>query len=167
MSQPARPDPARAPTAPDRPAPPLPARPQHRTPALRRLTTASLTPQQPMTPASPAATCPMATRSAATATRPQISARLPVSDWQIRWRRQPDGRTVLEVTATLNSGPGTRAQRNHRPGPRHLLHKPGATRAGTPQVQVHEICHPLTTPRRRLAPMTRRHQPLKVTGAPH
>ena len=24
--------------------------------------------------------------------------RLPVSDWQIRWRRQPDGRTVLEVT---------------------------------------------------------------------
>jgi hypothetical protein len=98
MSQPARPDPARAPTAPDRPAPPLPARPQHRTPARRRLTTASLTPQQPMTPASPAATGPMATRSAATATRPQISARLPVSDWQIRWRRQPDGRTVLEVT---------------------------------------------------------------------
>jgi hypothetical protein len=98
MSQPARPGAARAPTAPDRPAPPLPARPQHRTPARRRLTTASLTPQQPMTPASPAATGPMATRSAATATRPQISARLPVSDWQIRWRRQPDGRTVLEVT---------------------------------------------------------------------
>jgi hypothetical protein len=40
----------------------------------------------------------MATRSAATATRLQISVRLPVSDWQIRWRRQPDGRTVLEVT---------------------------------------------------------------------
>jgi hypothetical protein len=40
----------------------------------------------------------MPTRSAATAARPQISARLPVSDWQIRWRRQPDGRTVLEVT---------------------------------------------------------------------
>jgi hypothetical protein len=39
----------------------------------------------------------MATGSAAAA-RPQISARLPVSDWQIRWRRQPDGRTVLEVT---------------------------------------------------------------------
>ena len=28
----------------------------------------------------------------------QISARLPVSDWQIQWRRQPDGRAVLEVT---------------------------------------------------------------------
>jgi hypothetical protein len=27
-----------------------------------------------------------------------MSARLPVSDWQIRWRRQPDSRTVLEVT---------------------------------------------------------------------
>ena len=40
----------------------------------------------------------MATRSAATAARPQISARLPVSDSQIRWRRQPDGRTVLKVT---------------------------------------------------------------------
>jgi len=40
----------------------------------------------------------MATGSAATAARPQISARLPVSDWQIRWRLQPDGRTVLEVT---------------------------------------------------------------------
>jgi hypothetical protein len=40
----------------------------------------------------------MATGSAATAARPQISARLPVSDWQIRWRQQPDGRTVLEVT---------------------------------------------------------------------
>jgi hypothetical protein len=40
----------------------------------------------------------MATGSAATAARPQISARLPVSGWQIRWRRQPDGRTVLEVT---------------------------------------------------------------------
>jgi hypothetical protein len=52
-----------------------------------------------MTAASPAAaTGPMATRSAATATRPQISARLPVSDWQIQWRRQPDGRTVLEIT---------------------------------------------------------------------
>jgi hypothetical protein len=52
-----------------------------------------------MTAASPAAaTGPMPTRSAAPATRLQISARLPVSDWQIRWRRQPDGRTVLEVT---------------------------------------------------------------------
>jgi hypothetical protein len=40
----------------------------------------------------------MPARSAATATRPQISARLPVSDWQIQWRLQPDGRTVLEVT---------------------------------------------------------------------
>ena len=40
----------------------------------------------------------MATRSAATAARLQISARLPVSNWQIRWRLQPDGRTVLEVT---------------------------------------------------------------------
>ena len=50
-----------------------------------------------MTAASPAAaTGPMATGSAAA--RPQISARLPVSDWQIRWRLQPDGRTVLEVT---------------------------------------------------------------------
>jgi hypothetical protein len=34
----------------------------------------------------------------ATATRPQVSARLPVSDWQTQWRRQLDGRTVLEVT---------------------------------------------------------------------
>jgi hypothetical protein len=52
-----------------------------------------------MTAASPAAaTGPMAARSAATAARPQISARLPVSGWQIRWRLQPDGRTVLEVT---------------------------------------------------------------------
>ena len=52
-----------------------------------------------MTAASPAAsTGPMPTRSAATAARPQISARLPVSDRQIQWRRQPDGPTVLEVT---------------------------------------------------------------------
>jgi hypothetical protein len=51
-----------------------------------------------MTAASPAATGPVPTRSAATAARLQISARLPVSDWQIRWRQQPDGRTVLEVT---------------------------------------------------------------------
>jgi hypothetical protein len=50
-----------------------------------------------MTAASPAATGLMATRSAA-GVRLQISVRLPVSDWQIRWRRQPDGRTVLEVT---------------------------------------------------------------------
>jgi hypothetical protein len=57
-----------------------------------------------MTAASPAAaTGPMATGSAATAARPQVSARLPasarlqVSGWQIRWRQQ-DGRTVLEVT---------------------------------------------------------------------
>jgi hypothetical protein len=181
----------------------------------------------------------MATGSAATAARPQISARLPVSDWQIRWRLQPDGRTVLEVTdqagnltglvastrlpitsvdgawrgtrrradgsrqrwalaighasttdgpltvtftrrasrttihpatvdglwvaavtghytaarchtpaaasarqlmpvppatATLNSGPDTRAQRNHKPGPRHLPRMPGATRAGKTRV---------------------------------
>ena len=52
-----------------------------------------------MTAASPAAAIdPMATGSAATAARPQISARLPVSDWQIRWWLRPDGRTVLEVT---------------------------------------------------------------------
>jgi hypothetical protein len=74
------------------------AHPQHRSPARRRITTAGLTPQQPVTAASPAAAGPMATGSAATAARPQISARLPVSDWQIRWRLQPDGRTVLEVT---------------------------------------------------------------------
>jgi hypothetical protein len=49
-----------------------------------------------MTAASPAVG-PMPTRSAAAA-RPQVSARLPASGWQIRWRRQPDGRTVLEVT---------------------------------------------------------------------
>jgi hypothetical protein len=55
-----------------------------------------MAPEQPMTAASPAATGPMATGSAAA--RPQISARLPVSDWQIRRRLQPDGRTVLEVT---------------------------------------------------------------------
>jgi hypothetical protein len=88
MSQPARPDPAHAPRARDRPAPAPPAHPQHRSPARRRLITAPLTPGQPTTAASPAAT----------AARPQISARLPVSDWQIRWRLQPDGRTVLEVT---------------------------------------------------------------------
>jgi alkaline phosphatase len=41
---------------------------------------------------------PMATGSAATGARPQVSARLPVSGWQIRWQLQPDGRTVLEVT---------------------------------------------------------------------
>ena len=84
-----------------------PAHPQHRSPARRRTSRAFLAPEQPMTAASPAAG-PMAagsaaagsmpTRSAATAAWPQISARLPVSDWQIRWRRQPDGRTVLEVT---------------------------------------------------------------------
>jgi hypothetical protein len=83
MSQPARPG------APGSPATPVTI--------PRQITTAGLTPQQPITAASPA-TGPMATRSAATAARPQISARLPVSDWQIRWRRQPDGRTVLKVT---------------------------------------------------------------------
>ena len=99
MSQPARPDPARAPRARDWPAPAPPAHPQHRSPARRRITTARPTPEQPITAASPAAAAgPMATGSAATAARPQISARLPVSDWQIRWRLQPDGRTVLEVT---------------------------------------------------------------------
>jgi hypothetical protein len=51
-----------------------------------------------MTAASPATAGPMAARSAVTAARPQISARLPAAGWQIRWRRQPDGRTVLEVT---------------------------------------------------------------------
>jgi hypothetical protein len=52
-----------------------------------------------MTTASPTtATGPMPTPSAATAARPQISERPPVSDRQIRRRRQPDGRTVLEVT---------------------------------------------------------------------
>lgn len=101
MSQPACPGAARAPSARDwpAPAPPAPpAHPQHRSPARRRITIAGLTPEQPMTAASPAATGPMATGSAATAARPQISARLPVSDWQVRWRLQPDGRTVLEVT---------------------------------------------------------------------
>jgi hypothetical protein len=99
MSQPACPDPARALRARDWPAPAPPAHPQHRSPARRRITTACLTPEQPITAASPAAAIdPMATRSAATAARPQISARLPVSDWQIQWRLQPDGRTVLEVT---------------------------------------------------------------------
>jgi hypothetical protein len=85
-----------------------------------------------MTAASPRRHRPDANAISRHRPRLQISARLPVSDWQIRWRLQPDGRTVLEVTATLNSGPGTRAQRNHKPGPRHLLHKPGTTRAGTP-----------------------------------
>ncbi len=37
------------------------------------------------------------------------------------------------ATATLNLGPGTRA-RNHKPRPRHLLHKPGTTRAGNRRV---------------------------------
>ena len=91
MSQPACPGAARAPSARDWPAPAPPAHPQHRSPARRRITTARPTPEQPITAASPAAaTGLMATRSAATA-RPQISARLPVSDWQIRWRHQPDG----------------------------------------------------------------------------
>ena len=98
MSQPARPGAARARSARDWPAPAPPTHPQHRSPGRRRITTAGLTLQQPMTAASPAATGPMPARSAATAARPQISARLPVSDWQIQWRRQPDGRTVLEVT---------------------------------------------------------------------
>src|SRR5487761_1857764 len=163
-----------------------PAHPQHRSPA--RPARACLTPQQqPATAASPAATGPTAACPAAGS---QISARLPVSDWQIQWRRQPDGRTILEVTdqagnltglvastrlpivsvdaawrgtrrrhralpprrlphpgrrlgtpadashppATLNSGPDTRAQRNHKPGPRHLLPKPGATKAGSARV---------------------------------
>jgi hypothetical protein len=98
MSQPARPDPARTLRARNWPAPAPPAHPQHRSPAQRG-TIAGLAPVQPMTPASPAAAIgPMTTGSAATATGPQISARLPVSDWQIRWRLQPDGRTVLEVT---------------------------------------------------------------------
>ena len=71
-----------------------PAHPQHRSPA--RPARACLTPQQqPATAASPAATGPTAASPAA---GPQISARLPVSDWQIQWRRQPDGRTILEVT---------------------------------------------------------------------
>ncbi len=101
MSQPAHPDPARALRARDWPAPAPPAHPQHRSPGRRRITTACLTLQQPTTAASPAAaTGPMATRSAATAARPQISARLPVSDWQIRWRlrggcRSPRSRGVL------------------------------------------------------------------------
>jgi alkaline phosphatase len=87
MSQPARPAAARAPRARDWPAPPPPAHPQHRSPARQRITTAGLAPAQPMT-----------TGSAATTTRPQISVRLPASDWQIQWRRKPDGRTILEVT---------------------------------------------------------------------
>jgi len=97
MSQPARPDPARALRARDWPVPGPPAHPQHRSPARRRITTAVPTSQQPITAASPAATGPMPTGSAAPA-RPQVSARLPISDWQIRWRLQPDGRTVMEVT---------------------------------------------------------------------
>jgi hypothetical protein len=96
MSQPAPPGAARAPGA---------SQPRH--PRLTRNTghrpaggspQPARTPQQPVTAASPAAaTGPMPTRSAATAARPQISARLPVGDRQIQWRRQPDGRTVLEV----------------------------------------------------------------------
>jgi hypothetical protein len=65
--------------------PGAPAHPQHRSPERRRITTARPAPEQPITAASPAAaTGPMATGSAAAA-RLQISARLPVSDWQIRW----------------------------------------------------------------------------------
>jgi hypothetical protein len=97
MSQPARPGAARAPSARDWPAPAPPAHPQHPSPERRRITPARPAPEQPITAASPAAaTGPMAPGSAAA--RPQISARLPVSDWQIRRRPQPDGRTVLEVT---------------------------------------------------------------------
>jgi hypothetical protein len=66
MGQPARPDRARALSARDWPAP---AHPQHRSPDRRRITTHCLTSQQPMTAASPAATGPMPTRSAATAAR--------------------------------------------------------------------------------------------------
>jgi hypothetical protein len=58
---------------------------------------------------SPAATGPMPAGSAATAARPQIIARLPVSDWQIRWRLQPDGRTVLEVTGQAGNLTGLAA----------------------------------------------------------
>jgi hypothetical protein len=55
MSQPARPDPARALRARDWPAAAHPAHPQHRSSAQRRTTAAGPTPQQPITAASPAA----------------------------------------------------------------------------------------------------------------
>jgi hypothetical protein len=98
MSQPACPGTVGVLSARDWSAPALPAHPHYRSPESQRLTMACLAPEQPMTAASPAATGPRTARSAATAARHQIIVRLPASDWQIRWRRQPDGRTVLEVT---------------------------------------------------------------------
>jgi hypothetical protein len=74
MSQPARPDPARAPRARDWPAPAPPAHPQHRSPARRRITLAGVTLEQPISAASPAAIDPMATGSAATTARPDQRA---------------------------------------------------------------------------------------------
>ena len=166
MSQPACPGAARAPSARDWPAPAPPAHPQHRSPARPRITTARPTPQQPITVASPA-TGPMATGSAAAA-RPQISARLPVSDWQIRWRLQPDGRTVLEVTGQAGNLTGLVAS-TRLP----VISVDGAWRGtrrsadGSRQrYQVRELCHPLTTQQRQSAPMARRHQPLKVARKP-
>ncbi len=122
----------------------------------------------------------MATRSAATATRPQISARLPVSDWQIRWRRQPDGRTVLEITGHACTLTGALTVTFTDRASRTTIHQAtvdglrvaAVTRHYTaarchPGRQVHEICHLLTTNRASQPPVTRRHQPLKVAGTPH
>jgi hypothetical protein len=71
-------------------------------------------------PARPAVTGPMPARSAATATRLQISARLPVSDRT----------TIHPATATLKPGPGTRAQRNHKPGPPAPASQAGCHQSG-------------------------------------
>jgi hypothetical protein len=105
---------------------------------------AGLAPQQPITAASPAAaTAPMATGSAATADRHQISARLPASDWQIRWRRQPDGRTVLEVTDQAGNLTGLAAS-TRLP----ITSVDGAWRSADgsqqPGCQVHRSAHPVT-----------------------
>ena len=58
------------------------------------------TSQQPMTAVSRTSrvTGLTATRSAAASARPRHSTRLPISGWQLRWRLQPEGRTILEVT---------------------------------------------------------------------
>jgi len=41
----------------------------------------------------------------------EVCVRLAVSGWRIRWRLQPDGRTVIEAARTLSLGGSATAQR--------------------------------------------------------
>jgi hypothetical protein len=41
----------------------------------------------------------------------EVCVRLAVSGWRIRWRLQPDGRTVVEAARTLSLGGSATAQR--------------------------------------------------------